>query len=87
MYSIELSQRAQKFLDKLDSHIKERIETALKRLNENPVPSNSKFIGRDEGGEKIFRFRIGDYRVLYSIDENSKIILIIKIDKRERVYD
>ena len=86
MYFVDLSQRAQKFLDKLDSHIKERIENTLRRLENNPVPSDAVFIGR-EGGEKIFRYRIGDYRALYSIDENKKIILVMKIDKRPRVYD
>lgn len=87
MHKVELSQHSQKFLDKLDSHLKERIEMTLKRLENNSVPSDSKFMGRDEGGEKIFRYRIGDYRALYSVDENNKIILVIKIDKRPRVYD
>ena len=87
MYKVELSQRSQKFLDKLDSHLKERIEMALKRLENNPVPSDSKFIGRGEDGEKIFRYRIGGYRALYSVDENNKIVLVIKIDKRPNVYD
>ena len=87
MYFVELSQRVQKYLDKLDSHLKERIESALKRLENKPVPSDSKFIERDNTGEKIFRYRIGDYRALYSIYENRKIILVIKIDKRPRVYD
>lgn len=86
MYFVELSQRAQKFLDKFNSHIKDRIEKTLKRLENNPVPSNAKFIGR-EGGEKIFRYRIGDYRALYSINENKKVILVMKIDKRPRIYD
>lgn len=36
MYFIDISQHAQKFLDKLDSHIKERIENTLKRLENNP---------------------------------------------------
>lgn len=54
MYFVDLSQRAQKFLDKLDSHIKERIENTLRRLENNPVPSDAVFIGR-ESGEKIFR--------------------------------
>jgi len=86
MYFVDLSQRAQKFLNKLDSHIKERIEDTLRRLENNPVPSDAKFIGR-ESGEKVFRYRIGDYRALYSLDETKKIILVIKIDKRPRVYD
>ena len=86
MYFVDLSQRAQNFLDKLDLHIKDRIESTLKRLENNPVPSDARFIGR-EGGEKIFRYRIEDYRALYSINENKKIILVMKIDKRPRVYD
>ena len=86
MYFLDLSQRAQKFLDKFDSHIKDRIENTLKRLENNPVPSDTKFIGR-ESGEKIFRYRIGDYRALYSINESKKIILVMKIDKRPGVYD
>ena len=86
MYFVSLSQRTQKFLNKLDSHIKERIENSLKRLENNPIPSDAKFIGR-ENGEKVFRYRIGDYRALYSVDENKKVVLVIKIDKRPRVYD
>lgn len=58
----------------------------MKRLSENPVPSDAKFIGRDEG-EKVFRYRIGDYRDLYKVKEQEKIILITKIDKRPRVYE
>jgi len=87
MYFVEISQNAQKFLDKLDAHIKQRIEDALRRLENNPVPSDSKFIGRTKENEKIFRYRIGAYRALYIIDESKKIILVTKIDKRPRVYD
>ncbi len=86
MYSIELSQHAQKFLDKLDNHIRMRIEERLKRLGENPVPSDAKFICRADG-DKVFRYRIGDYRALYKVRETERIVLIAKIDKRPRVYD
>ncbi len=78
MYAVELSQRAQTFLDKLDAHIKERIESTLKRLEQNPVPSDAKFIGRDEE-EKVFRYRIGDFRALYILKEKEQIVLITKI--------
>lgn len=87
MYEVHTSALAQQFLDKLDSHIRERIENRLKRLGENPFPTDSKFIGRDEQGDKIFRYRIGDFRALYKVKEQEKIVLIAKIDKRPRVYD
>jgi mRNA interferase RelE/StbE len=87
LYFVDLSQDAQKFLNKLDNQIKIRIENRLKNLGNIPVPSDSKFIGRDKYDEKVFRYRIGKFRVLYKIKESQKIVLIIKIDKRPRVYD
>ncbi len=78
---------SQQFLNKLDNHIKDRIENRLKKLGENPIPTDSKFINRDEQGDKIFHYRIGDYRALYKVKVKEKIVLIAKIDKRPRVYD
>ena len=86
MYFVELSVKAQDFLNKLNKNIRERIEKRLKNLENNPVPSDSKFIGRDNN-EKIFRYRVGAFRVLYKVKDNDKIVLITKIDKRSRVYD
>ena len=86
MYSVELSQKAAKFLDKVDEHINERLKNGLRSLSTNPIPSDSKFIMRDNG-EKVFRIRIGDHRALYKIKEKLKVVLITKIDKRPRVYD
>ncbi len=54
MYIIELSQDAQNFLNKLDNPIRERIEKSLKRLENNPFPSDVKFIGR-HNGDKVLR--------------------------------
>ncbi|MBS3100217.1 type II toxin-antitoxin system RelE/ParE family toxin [Candidatus Pacearchaeota archaeon] len=86
MHEIVLSQRAQSFLNKLDNLTRERIEKRLKNLENNPVPSGVKFIGR-VNGEKLFRYRVGDYRALYLLNDKDRLILITKIDKRPRVYD
>jgi mRNA interferase RelE/StbE len=85
LYEVHLSQKAAKFLDKLDNQISDRIKSKLKSLSTNQVPSDSKFITR-ENGDKVFRIRIGDYRSLYKVKETEKIILVTKIDKRPRVY-
>ena len=87
MYEVQNSQNADKFLAKLERHLKDRIENRLKRLAENPFPSDAKFITRDDSGEKIFRYRIGDYRALYKVKEAERVVLIVNIDKRPRVYD
>jgi mRNA interferase RelE/StbE len=85
MYSLDFSVKAKKFLRKLDKHIASRIIDRLQNLKENPVPSDAVFIGR-EGGDKVFRYRIGDYRALYKLKDSEKVVLIVKIDKRPRVY-
>jgi len=87
LHNLEYSNKAKKFLKSLDKHIIERILNSLERLKNNPILSDSKFIGRDENGEKVFRCRMGDYRALYKLKESEKIILITKIDKKPRVYD
>ena len=84
MYSVDLSQKSQKFLEKLDNHIKERLVDRLKKLGDNPIPSDAKFITR-ENRDKVFRCRIGDYRALYKVKDNERIVLIAKIDKRPKM--
>ena len=59
MYSVELSQKADKFLNKLDKHIAERIENRLKILGKDPFPQDAKFVGRHEGDE-VFRIIVND---------------------------
>ncbi len=85
MYSVELSQNAQKFLKKLNPEINERIKDRLRKLAVEPIPSDAKFICR-EMNNKIFRYRIGDFRALYKVKDKESIILIAKIDKRPRIY-
>lgn len=86
MYSVHLSQKADKFLEKLETDLRQRIEERLRNLGNNPVPPDAKFMGRDSE-DKIFRYRIGGYRALYKLKDKEKIVLIAKIDKRPRVYD
>lgn len=85
MHSIELSQKSSKFLDKLDKNLSERVKEKLRSLSGNPVPSDAKFITR-ENNDKVFRIRIGNYRALYKLKGKEKVILVAKIDKRPRVY-
>lgn len=85
MFEIEYSNSSKKFLKKLDKELIRRIVNKIDTLLLNPVPSDSKFIRR-ENNVKVFRIRIGKYRVLYKIKEAEKVILVSKIDKRERVY-
>ena len=85
MFSIYLSSNAERFLKKSPKDLRERIMQKIKNLSEDPFPSDSKrIIGRNE---KVFRIRVGDYRVQYVVFYDKKEVLISDIDKRERAYD
>lgn len=84
MLKVYLSSHAQKFLEKIDASLHERILSRLRKLAENPFPSDVKrVLGRKE---KVFRIRVGDYRVLYIVFQEKNEILVSDIDKRPRVY-
>ena len=84
-YEIFYDKQPEKFLEKLDKHIAARIVDKIEAtLSNNPVPHNAVAI---EGEHGVFRIRIGDFRVLYRVNYENNRIIIIKVDKRSRVYD
>ena len=83
MYEIFLEKNVIKFLSKLDKDLAKRIFDKIQTLRENPTPSDSKRLVNVK--DKVFRIRIGDFRVLYRI-EDGQIVIIFLIDKRSRVY-
>ena len=62
--------------------IRERILKHLLALEENPRPSGIKKLQ----GQDSFRLRVGDYRVLYSIDDKDKQVFILGVGHRREVY-
>jgi len=86
MFEVDYSNKVISFLKKIDRVLHERIVYKIESLRENPNPSESKLL---EGYSKIrlFRIRVGEYRILYEIDYENNMIGIIKIDKRSRVYN
>ncbi len=82
MYKIELRRLAQRTLDKLPKHDYEAVLIAVKALGESPRP---------RGVEKIksaglWRVRQGDYRVIYSIDDSQRLVIIVRIGNRKEIY-
>lgn len=80
-----LGPQPNKFVKKLDNQTKERIKGRLLKLQEDPFPSE---VERVEGykDEKIFRVRVGDYRILYFVRYENNQIYVAKIGKRSMVY-
>jgi mRNA interferase RelE/StbE len=85
-YKIELSKRSKKYLDKLDQNTKKRISDHLEILSENPRNPELD-IKKIQGESSLYRLRVGNYRLLYTIEDNQLIIVIIKIGPRGDVYN
>lgn len=83
MFQIEFSNKSKDFLKKCNKDLMERLIDKIELLTLEPVPHNAK---RIVGEKRSFRIRVGDYRIIYDIIWEQKIILVAKIDKRSKVY-
>jgi mRNA interferase RelE/StbE len=81
-YEILFTQSAKKELEKLEKTSQERIMTALERIRVRPERFVRKLVG-DRG----YRLRVGDYRVIIDICQDKLVILVIKIGHRKNVYN
>jgi len=81
-YKIAFKPSVKKDLRGTPRHDVERILKSIEGLSKNPLPQNARSLtGRD-----AFRLRVGRYRVIYTIDNEEVVILIIKIGHRGGVY-
>ncbi|WP_374986252.1 type II toxin-antitoxin system RelE/ParE family toxin [Alicyclobacillus sp. SP_1] len=85
MYSLIFSKDARKFIDKQTAQTKQRIRNALLQLAENPFSNRQ--VKRLKGTEDILRLRVGDFRVVFSIEEDKLVILVISIGSRGDIYN
>ena len=83
MYEVLLDKHAERQLDKLSLYDTfERIDKAISDLALNPRPH-----GVVKLFDKIHRIRVGDYRIIYSINDKDRVVLIAEIRHRdERTY-
>jgi mRNA interferase RelE/StbE len=82
MYTIEFLKPAAKDYKKLPQDVAERVDKALEELKKDPRPVNSKKLKTTD----FYRIRVGDYRVMYEIQEGKLVILLLRIRHRREVY-
>ena len=83
-YSLEIKQSAQKELDALDDALFNRADRKILALADNPRPPGCKKL---RGYKDQWRIRVGDWRVLYIIDDASKCVNVTRIAHRREVYE
>lgn len=82
MYKLKILPHAEKDMNRLQGKIFRDIKNEILRLAENPRPYGAIKLTNEEG----YRIRIGDYRVLYRIDDSSKEIFIYRVKHRKEAY-
>ena len=82
-YRIELSATAEKQIRKLGQENQIRVLRAIKRLGGEPHPPGSRKL---RGYEDVYRIRVGTFRVLYSIENDRLLIIVLKVGHRKDIY-
>ncbi len=82
-YRVVLARSARKELERLPGTVAARVLDALEELEEQPRPVGSKKL---RGSEDLWRVRIGDYRVIYAINDVSRLVDVLVIRHRRDAY-
>lgn len=83
MYRVLLERAAEKDLSRLSSETHNRIIGAIQGLAANPRPSGCRKL---VGSKNDWRIRVGDYRVIYEIADEIRIVRINRVRHRREVY-
>jgi mRNA interferase RelE/StbE len=82
-YAITFARSARKELEALDASLVGRIFPKIKLLAEEPRPAGCRKL---VGEQRLWRIRVGDYRVIYAIDDQQEVIDVIAIRHRREAY-
>jgi mRNA interferase RelE/StbE len=82
-YEIEISRTAEKQLTKLAEEDQLRVVRAAMALADQPRPRGTRKL---TGFDDVFRIRVGRWRVLYTVSDTRRVILVLKIGHRKDVY-
>lgn len=80
MYQVIIKKKAKKFIDKLPMSDKRRIVSAIEQL------PNGEDIKKLKGHDDLLRLRIGEYRIIYTIDNGKLIVYVVDAGSRGDIY-
>jgi mRNA interferase RelE/StbE len=83
-YKVLFKSSAERELEALEDPLLRRIFGRIETLASEPRPAGVK---KMKGFRDLWRIRVGDYRVMYSIDDNTSRVEILRIAHRRDVYD
>ena len=83
-YGIEIKPSARKELENLSNNLIARLVPKIESLAANPRPSGCRKL---RGYKDLWRIRVGDYRAVYIIDDDRKMVSVTRIAHRRDVYE
>jgi mRNA interferase RelE/StbE len=82
-YRIELRPAAVRALRKLDPQVRHRIQGAIALLAQDPRPPGARALQ----GRSGLRVRVGDYRIIYTVEDDVLLVVVVRLGHRRDVYD
>ena len=82
-YAVEFTSSARKQLKRLDRAVQQRVLKAAALLANHPRPPAAR---RLTSSNELWRVRLGDYRIVYSIDEERVVVVVVRVGHRPTVY-
>jgi len=83
-YEIHIHPKARKELAGLPRKVQRRLDKKIQQLARGPRGQNARPLGA--GGGDMWRLRSGDYRVIYQIQDERLVVLVVKVAHRKDVY-
>lgn len=84
MYEIEITPEGLRHLDRLPETVRAAaLETILGPIADNPARVGRRLVGELEG---LYSAPRGDYRVVYEIDEEARVVIVLRVQHRRDVY-
>lgn len=81
---LEITPAAVKALAKLDKPVRRRLQAAIDRLADEPRPAGVVAIKSQPGH---LRLRVGDRRVVYKVDDDRVVVLVVDLGHRREIYE
>ncbi len=84
VYQVQFDARAAKLLRKLDRPVQARLVVAIAALGTDPRPPGAKALSGHPG---LLRVRVGDYRIVYTVNDGQLLVLVVHLGHRSDIYD
>lgn len=81
-YAVIIARTVEKEMDRLPSHVHDRLARRILSLEDNPRPRGAGKLSNEEA----YRVRVGDYRILYVVDDEEFVVTVLSVGHRRDVY-